>query len=238
MVEAPSRSNNTAESEFESAPNLDYFVPRVGQRMFIAGQSGAGKTYFLEHVLTCTPERQTVVHDVKAEFNVELFAKPRIAKHPNEVRQMISDNVLFIVYQPLISLCRNFDANEDVLRYCFDKGNIQVAVDELYSLRDLDRPQRFPPALFDICTRGRSREITGYFGAQRPFRIPIEIMSESRRVACFELAMPDDRKRMAEITGKAEFLTNVADRNIPDRSGYEFLYYNKDDRSVTLNCLD
>lgn len=217
---------------------INYFIPPVGERLFIAGQSGSGKTFFLERLVSATPNRYKVILDVKAEFNKSLFPEHYIARAPSELKWANVVGKKVIIYQPAERLMRDPEAWESVLSYVYHRGNTELIVDEMYGLSDPERPTRFPDSLHTIITRGRSKGITGYFCSQRPSGIPLVCISESQHVACFRLNMPNDRKRMAEATGQPEFQEGV--QNLPlagKLTGHEFLWYTQANSSVGVFCL-
>jgi hypothetical protein len=81
-----------------------------------------------------------------------------------------------------------------------------------------------------ILTRGRSKHIRSINCTQRPFSVPLGILTEAEHYCVFRLTMQDDRKRMASIIGP-EVLAEPPDR-------YSFWYYNVyDDRPPRLMKL-
>ena len=101
-----------------------------------------------------------------------------------------------IMYAPKAKELRDRDLHERFFRLCYERGNNTVYVDEWYALV---RGEEYPDAAHAILTRGREMNVPLIGCSQRPKNIAQPIMSEADVFFAFQLKMPQDRKKVAEM---------------------------------------
>jgi hypothetical protein len=186
----------------------DYRI-RTNDRIFVTGKTGSGKTFLMQHVTKRV--RRLAVLDGKGTlggWNLEPYGQAGLSK----LRQG-EDVRLRVIYTP----------GEDVETYwltileaLYSVGNLTIYIDELYVVNGgpSTRPSPIMNALY---TLGRELGIGVWATTQRPSWVPLVHMSEADHFFIFRLNMPEDRQRMAEVTG----VTNVLE---PIRDPYGFFY--------------
>lgn len=173
--------------------NLDTIAPAPGQRGVIVGRTGTGKSTLARALVYMMATRQRlVIIDPKGDFSppvpCTLITAPGQAVRARN-----------IIYRPSIDSDVVSDV-DSILRSVYNAGNCAVYIDELFGVQEKGN---YPSALLPIYTRGRSRGITVLGAVQRPCKVPLECISECDRHYTFALQMGDDRRRMAEVSGRA-----------------------------------
>lgn len=178
------------------------------ERALLVGRTGCGKSTLARSLLVTMP--YVVVIDPKGEFDLP-DGKP--ISDPNDLSKIRGGDPRPILYRPDPQFCvpAIFDS---VFRWVYERRNCTLYVDELFAVM---RNGIAPHYLQAVLTRGRSLKIRTLAATQRPFRIPLEILSESEHRFMFELNLQDDKKRMAELIGP-EALQKLSGR-------HNFLYY-------------
>lgn len=104
-------------------------------------------------------------------------------------------------------------------RWIFERGNTILWIDELMSIGSV---QSFPRELGRLYQQGRSKGIGIWSCTQRPSGIPSCGPANSSYFFVFDMALPQDRKKLVETTGMIEMY------DMP--TGYNFWYYKMGDR--------
>lgn len=104
-------------------------------------------------------------------------------------------------------------------RWVYFRRNTIVWVDEVMSV---GTPHKMPFYYKACLTRGRELKIGVWSLTQRPSGIPALVMSEATHFIVFDLNMPKDRQKIAEITGMPEFLEKPS----TEYGKYSFWYHN------------
>lgn len=195
-----------------STPLIDV---KGDERVFLAGQTGSGKTT-LARTLLINIDRLVIVdsknglHDWQAE-SWSPGARHKLATGA-DVRIRVVDD----------------DQAVDAMEVAWAAGNTLVYIDEITLV--IPVPQRVPQVVRQIWQQGRSRNVGGWGGSQRPVYVPRFFLSEATHFMIFRLVDIDDRKRLSGFAGKA-----VLNRPV-DRFG--FYHYNvKLDRLVYYKRL-
>jgi hypothetical protein len=192
------------------------FVPAPSDRAFLSGKTGSGKTFagrilcewvrvgsddisrkfYPGHAVDDIAPRDFVLgYDAKGLIRWKGYKRVttfeqllRAANNPKKYPK--------VMYAPVAKELRNRDLHEAFFRLCYERRNTTVYVDEWYSLC---KGEDYPPSAHDILTRGREMNVPMIGCSQRPKNIPQPIMSEADLVFVFQLKMPRDREKMAEL---------------------------------------
>lgn len=181
------------------------------EHVFIAGRTGSGKT-FLARKYLCRYEN-IVALDTKG-----LLKWPEV--NPNEItvvknlETLTEANTKKIIYRPVWEEMTQEYFN-NFFKWCYLRRNTIVWVDEAMSVSP--SPHTLPEFYKAILTRGRERNTAIWSLTQRPAGIAQVIISESTHFFIFDLNMPQDRDKIAEVTGAREILEK------PGK--YKFWYY-------------
>lgn len=173
--------------------SLAEILPGPTDRAAFVGQTGSGKTTLAEAV--CAARPFVVAHDSKGTLKWSGYTLFRsLAKmadaDPVKVPRMI--------YRPDADELLDADAQDQFFRWCYDRGNCVVYVDEVFAVASANT---VPHHLLACVTRGRERGVQLYASTQRPSGIPLVVLSESEHVYAFRLKLPGDRERMEDVTG-------------------------------------
>lgn len=110
--------------------------------------------------------------------------------------------------------------------WVFERGNTILWIDELMSVGTV---QRFPRALGRIMQQGRSKGVGVWACTQRPSGIPAIVPASCSYFFVFDMALPQDRKKLVETTGMPQMM------EMP--TGYNFWYYKMGDRKTVKAYL-
>lgn len=178
----------------------EFRVPR-GDRLFIVGTTGSGKTKLSERLVPMLG-RYLLVHDGKGRIEW-----PGFHRH-EQLHTLMSDRYPWLLYRPTHDAVHNPDAAEPFYEFAYRRGETVVYTDEVRTIAKGD----VWPVWYHACqTRGRELGVTMVNGTQRPSRIPLELLSESESIIAFRLNLDRDRQRIEEVTGiNPEVLTGRA----------------------------
>ena len=165
-----------------------------GQRVFIVGGSGTGKTTLAKTILREIPQYYVVI-DSKHEIDGKELGSRKF-EYIDTVGDLGKTSPRrSIIYRPDTDE-ESLDNYEVILDWVYRRGNTCLYVDETMALGN---NISYPKSLRAICTRGRTRGVTGIFLSQRPSRIPVEVMSEANHFMIFQTSYPVDKKKMQEM---------------------------------------
>ena len=193
---------------------------KQSEQVFVVGMTGSGKSYFCETYLRGYPH--VIKLDTKREFEERIAEGQPIWKGLKrgkdfEVVERLEDiytcNFDKIIYAPVFEELQE-DYYNEFFRFCFERQNTIVWVDELMGITTA---QRLPPQLKRITTQGRSKNVGLWCCTQRPSGIPQIIPANSTHVIGYRLRLDVDKKRMVDITGCPEFMEELPK--------YHFWYY-------------
>jgi hypothetical protein len=197
---------------------------KENESVFVAGRTGSGKSFLAQKYLTGYPA--VIALDTKEDLNwVEVPPDDLIIiEHLEDLPAAAREKEFKIVYRPALDEMK-FEFYEEFFRFCYLHKNLIVWVDEVMSIC----PDAFkcPEYYKGILTRGRSRNTAVWSCSQRPSGIPQVIMSESKHFYVFDLNMPQDREKLAKVTGCPELLIrpNAEARDLGYKGNYYFWYY-------------
>ncbi len=193
---------------------VDDLLPGWTDRAVFVGQTGSGKTTLAEVLLR---SRQHVVAvDVKGTLGwdgwlvVRQFR--RIPPDPGRAQR--------IIYRPVPAELRDAHVLDALAWWVYERRYTTLYIDELYGYLE-PFAGAVPSGLHACLTRGRERDVEVWCSTQRPFRIPLSVLSESEHVYVFRLKVKEDRKRMEEVTGIDEALIG--------RLPKHYFYYSRQD---------
>lgn len=160
------------------------------QSVAIVGPKKSGKSEVLANLLRTM--RNTLVFDTKRIEHWENVGE--ILANANDVWRV--RNGRFIYRVP-----RSFSASDEEQSKLFlalldCKGPRITALDEAYNYKDT-------LGLMLLATQGRASKKGLWVAMQRPFNIPLYLLSEPDHYFIFSLTLDSDRKRVAEWTGGA-----------------------------------
>lgn len=194
---------------------------KTSEHTFIVGMTGSGKSFFAETYLANYPF--VIKLDIKGEY----FERKADNKNPWEGLEEGKDFVMVehlaeladcetpkIIYCPDIEE-QNILFYDEFFRFCYERGNTIVWVDELMSVA---RANSYPKWLHFAMTRARSKNVGFWLCSQRPSDIPNIIIANCTHFVMYNLMLSDDRKKMAKVSGCEEMENNP-------KGKYTFWYY-------------
>jgi hypothetical protein len=131
-----------------------------------------------------------------------------------------------IIYRPSWEEM-NMETFNAFFKWCFMRGQTIVWVDEVMSITP--NPSVIPDYYKAILTRGRELGVSVWSLTQRPSGISQLPISEASHIFGFDLNMPQDREKIAKVTGAPEFLEK------PGK--YLFWHYFVENEHATLATL-
>lgn len=172
---------------------LETISPGWTDRAAFVGQTGSGKTTLAHEVCRLRP--WVVAFDPKGmldwpDYQVHTRLEPLTKdKHPR------------LIYRPTFEELDDAATVDASFEWIYERRNTVLYVDEIFAYAESDAS---PWYLRACLTRGRERGISVYIASQRPSRIPQVMLSESEHMYVFNLKLPQDRERMADVTGLDE----------------------------------
>lgn len=192
----------TAHSQTEVAFQLTNLLLRKGEKGFVAGQNGTGKSYLCRQLLPTTGPLCLIDPKGQFEYPIECF---------DNVSTILRKKPVRFMYRPKRAQIRDYKAYNDLLLYCYNEAPYFLYIDELILL--LDR-RRDPPDLQTCYQLGRQKGVTILAVTQIPVEIPRYVTAEAQKFYAFTLSRKVDRDR---ITGM------IGEYPLP-RSRYEFAF--------------
>ena len=196
------------------------------RHVLICGMTGTGKSFLCENYLR--GYKYIVKLDTKDETSERLAEGKSpweglregrdftVCRNIDELDEIETDK---IIYCPPYDE-QNQDTFNRFFRWIFERGNTILWIDELMSIGTV---QSFPRELGRLYQQGRSKGIGIWSCTQRPSGIPSCAPANSSYFFVFDMALPQDRKKLVETTGMLEM------SQMP--TGYNFWYYKMGDRT-------
>lgn len=205
--------------------------PRGGDRGFIAGRSGSGKTFLARHVLpvygpTAASEFRGLLLIIDPNHNFDYPAN-RIATLPEEALPSRKEPV--VIYRPGPEVREAEDWNAVWRGALLSKERLMVYVDETYAMEPLFGARRLPGGNYmnAYLTQGRAKGKAALLAAQRPVNIPRNVIAQAEWFYMFDLPLEDDRRTVAGVIGReSDQGEDLLDRDALDR--FEFFFSGPD----------
>jgi ABC-type oligopeptide transport system ATPase subunit len=173
---------------------IKFPLPQKDSRTIVVGKTGSGKTTLAIRLLDLY--QRVFILDSKGEVKLNNYIvcttldKVQTAKYNR------------IIYAPTASELLNKETINDFFGYVYDQRDCCIYIDELLSITQ----HQFDLVYYlkAILTRGRSRNIACIMSTQSPMRLPHYVLSQAEYYYVFQLRLPQDRKKIYEITGLDE----------------------------------
>ena len=204
----------------------------TNKHVSVCGMTGTGKSYLCEQYLSSydyvvkldtkdeTTERQ--MSGISAWEGLEENKDFTIVRNIDELDEVETKK---IIYAPPYDE-QNEETFNRFFKWCFDRGNTIVWVDELMSIGTV---HKYPRELGRLMTQARSKNVALWCCTQRPSGIPNIVPANCSYFFVFDMALPQDRKKLVEVTGMLEMY------ELP--TGYNFWYYKMGERKAVKAVL-
>lgn len=193
---------------------------RQGEHLFIAGDTGSGKTYLeskilvlRDHVMVCRVKPDDIVFDGFAK--IDSLKKLGYRRFGNDGRR-INRFLLHPEYNR-----QQFEIGT-FLEKAYKDGGWTVAIDEAYyatQILKLERP------INKLLTQGRSKKISVVIGVQRPAWISRFAISQATHAFIFRVEGRD-------LKALSDALSPTVVKPIQDLREHDFIYFNRATRQV------
>jgi hypothetical protein len=198
------------------------YIPH-DQHVFIAGRNGSGKTWLARKYLA--GYENVFVLDTKGTLKWPEVPKEELTVITH-IKDLPSVETPKCIYKPAVEEME-LDYYDQFFKFIYFRKDTIVWIDEVMSVTP--SPHTIPFYYKAILTRGRELGVAAWSLTQRPAGINLLPISEASHLMIFELNLPHDRKRLAEVSGADEI-------NI--RPGqFKFWYYNVKSNKAILAQL-
>ena len=210
-------SDRTAVKPSSSSENP--LIVQHGERAFICGMTGSGKTTFAIWQLMHIEQSPIIIYDTKGEPKFEaLPASVVVEDFPSILKAIQKDEHDYIIVRPPADVFTSPERLDKLLmeHYLYLQGHVAY-IDEVATFH---RNAITGTGLANLLQRGRSKGITLIMSTQRPARISRSCVSESQKFFIFRLRDRRDRKIFDEIIEEYSKLYN------PPK---HYFYFDEDD---------
>lgn len=201
-------------------------IPQHGERAWIVGQTGGGKTALGLWLLVRIPTTPTFIYDTKVEPKFDKLPNNRSVVTIDDMREAYQDHTVdYIIVRPPVELLGEPSKLDEYLWTQYLEFPDTVAyLDEGATFHS--RTGMPYKGIMALMMRGRSKGITTIISTQRPTRIAREILSEMQKAYIFYLQ--DRRNR--------EVIDNVVPdfSDMPNPGKHEFYFWNQENNAVEL----
>lgn len=196
----------------------------VNKHVFVCGMTGTGKSYLCEQYLS--RYEYVVKLDTKDETderysmglspwdNLEEGKDFTVVRNFEDLDEVETKK---IIYAPDYEN-QTQEEFDRFFKWIFNRGNTLLWIDELMSIGTVNS---FPKQLGRLYTQGRSKNVGIWACSQRPSAVPSIALANSNYIFCFNMTLPQDRKKLVETTGMKKM------DELP--KGYNFWYYKMGD---------
>lgn len=190
---------STSYLQFIGPTSILDLLPKRTERAIFLGQTGSGKTTLARYLLS--KRKYVVIYDGKGMIQWPGYKRVTTLKQLVRIDPVKSPKIL---YQPEINQLSKLQVDA-FFKWIYIRRHTTCYVDEVYSCIQNGVPDYYLACI----TRGRERGIEVWNSVQRPSWIPLNIMTESENYYVFRLILKEDRRRVMELTGLEEGLTNA-----------------------------
>lgn len=189
------------------------------QRGAIIGQTGTGKSVLAKQLIPGNANRIAII-DPKRTFSYDLpiFTSAREIYRRKPKR---------FIYRPKPSLLGNLLEMDDVYRYVYNLKDCFLYTDDIVGVLTNTKYPHFLQVCYQM---GRELNIACLASFQRPYSVPLFLMSEASKFYAFRTVLANDIKRVNE------FVPSYTPLNLPDK--HTFFYYDtyksKEPRQVKI----
>jgi len=169
-------------------------VPQKDSRVIIVGKTGCGKTTLAIRLLDLY--QRVFILDSKAELRLSNYV---VLNTLDKVQKTQYNRV---IYSPNASELLDKETIDEFFSYVYWQKDCCIYIDELLSITQHQFDLTYH--LKAILTRGRSRNIACIMSTQSPMRLPHYVLSQAEYYYVFQLRLPQDRRKIYEITGLDE----------------------------------
>jgi ABC-type oligopeptide transport system ATPase subunit len=169
-------------------------LPKKDSRTVIVGKTGCGKTTLAIRLLNLY--QRVFVLDSKGELRLSNYT---VCDTLDKVERTKYNR---IIYAPNARELLDKNTIDDFFSYVYNQRDCCIYIDELLSITQHQFDLTYH--LKAILTRGRSRNIACIMSTQSPMRLPHYVLSQAEFYYVFQLRLPQDRRRIYEITGLSE----------------------------------
>lgn len=198
--------------------------PKIGvdKHVGIAGQTGTGKSVLAEIYLAGVTEVDVVKLDTKGEVYERRKKKEPIWRGLVEgkdytvverLEELDDVRTRKIIYAPIFEE-QELEYYDALMKWVYMRENTTLWIDELMEV--CPSHFKYPPYLKGIMTRGRSKNVAVWACTQRPADIPAIVFGNCSHFFIFDMNLPQDREKMAKITGASRFL---------EKPGFRYFWY-------------
>lgn len=189
---------------------------RQGQHVLLSGHTGSGKTYVAQDIRECRKNVIVVASKKKDETLEEYKGFVTKSKWPPEWNEHF---ILFWKKPKDISDLQGMrEAIYEVMNAVFKLGGWCIYFDDLAFLSGT---LKMDPQIRMMYTQVRSSHVTIVSSVQRPFRVPVEAVSQSKYILMFHTSDERDIERIAQESGQNK---RRLTENVSKLSDYEFLF--------------
>lgn len=189
---------------------------RTDEHVFIAGQTGSGKSFLKQAYLS--GYKNVISLDLKGK----LTYKPFLDDVPviDNLEDLMKVGEGKYIYRPRFQEIEDTSYIERFFEWIYNRQNTIVDIDEIMALTEMSGSNYIPRYAKAILTRGRERNTALWGATQRPKTIPLVYMSEATHFFVFSLKLEADRKRIQEIIPYPEIMEEI------QKHTHQFWYYN------------
>lgn len=234
----PSRVTRLDREEFLH----DYWDYDTGEHVTILAPTGGGKTHLGQELLgvTMTQEVPAILFAMKPrDETVEKFAKRQKLRTVQQWPPPPTNRVLHgkpkgwvlkprHAYDPYVDDVRHAEIFRRAILDSYRRGNRILFADETYSL---EQELGLTPELRTVWTKGRSMRCGLWAATQRPVYIS-KWAYQAHHIFIGNDPDDDARKRLSEIGAAVD--KQVVRSTVASLDRYEFLYVNRDERSICI----
>lgn len=186
-------------------------------RGVVIGKTGCGKTTLAKFLIEDYTKPYSVTWNPKGSDNVYEWKQ----RHVDTLSSLYDDSedkrYRRLVYTPHPTVAEEFNNQNEFFYWIYERKNTRLYIDEATAI--VYSANKVPRFLLAVLNRGRERGISTLTATQRPSGVPMNILSESEHYYVFKTNLPQDKKRIEEITG-----ISVEDQE--DLNDFEFYYFN------------